>query len=413
MITFGDNTDKKSLTSVDLQFYRDTVAFGPLVLENQTFGAVKDSQGQAQGILGLAPDLQAGFNDSSPYSLVLSSMVNQNLIASRVFSLNLRHSDDKSGSLIYGGLDRSKFMGRLEKVPIVNGLLGEPRLAVSLDTLGVTLPQSNIQFSNPVLGLFRSVMLDSGTTISRLQSNVAMPIIEALRGPSESKDSLVVPCSSQDLPGSVDFGFGGTTIRVPLKDFILKIGALCYVGITLTSGQQILGDTVLRAGYFVFDWDNKAVHIAQAAAQGQKCGKADIVAVGKGENAVPSPVQGKCSDMSPPLQTASASMSASKPTKTKVAGQVGNDASMVTTTYTVTACPAIDPFCETGVVRTATAVASPGGNSGSGKDSESGKSSTNPDSDAKDSGVGRYGVVGSLVAVLCSVSIGGMIVAWI
>ncbi|ATY63376.1 candidapepsin-4 precursor [Cordyceps militaris] len=396
-IKFGDATNRATQTSVMIEYYCDKLAFGSLSILNQTFGVVQESERQSQGILGLAPDLQAGFNGEKPYSLVLNTMAEQGVIASRVFSLDLRHSDVKTGALIYGGLDRSKFMGTLQKVPIIKGLAGEARLAVSLDTVGITLSTS--ETNRRLQGDNSNVMLDSGTTISRLQEQVAMPILNALNAQPDGDGYFQIPCQSQNLPGSVNFGFGGVIVRVPFKDFIINVGdpLTCYAGIALTEGQQILGDTVLRAGYFVFDWDNEAVHIAQAA----DCGSPDIVTVGKGVNAVPS-VRGNCGAAPGiPTQTISAGGGASSSS---------SSVRPVTTTYTVTVCPAFDPNCKTGVVMTATAEAKASETSEAGGTGESGKTSSNSSKESS-SGSGRYGVVWSLLAVLCSVSMGNVIIA--
>lgn len=347
---------------------------------------VTQSQGQSQGIMGLAPDLRAGFDSELPYSLVLNSMAKQGVIASRVFALDLRHSDVKTGAIIYGGVDRNKFIGSLERLPIIKGLEGEFRLAVTLSTLGMTVAQSqNYQLA----GNDTNVMLDSGTTLSRLQPDVAMPLLRALKATTDGDGYFQVPCAMQKQPGTVDFGFGGTTIRVPFKDFILNVGdpTMCYVGIALTSGQQILGDTVLRAGYFVFDWDNEAVHIAQAA----NCGDADIVAVGKGKDAVPS-VAGNCK------ATSAGGSNSQVTTRPAVSSSSG-----LPSAFTVTACPSFDPDCHTGV-QTQTSSALPTAVS-SGGNNENGKSSTGSGDKKNDAGRG-YGVVGSLLAVLTAFSIG-------
>lgn len=239
--------------------------------------------------MGLAPDLKGGFNSDQPYSLLLNTMAAQGVIASRVFSLDLRHSDQEKGAVIYGGLDRTKYIGDLEQLPIVRGSHGEYRLAVELSTVGVTFDGQSDDFQ--VSKDDANVMLDSGTTISRMHEAAAKPILKALHASQNLQGYYYTSCQSRKASGSIDFGFGSKIIRVPLSDFILDVGDpdVCYIGLVITTDQQILGDSVLRAGYFVFDWDNEAVHVAQAA----DCGDGDIVAVGKGENAVPS-VKGHC-----------------------------------------------------------------------------------------------------------------------
>ena len=123
-------------------------------------------------------------------------------------------------------------------------------------------------------------MLDSGTTLSRLHANAANAIYRQLGARSLASGYWLAPCALRETPvesGSVDFDFGNKTLRVPLSDFILDLSPfpvaedtnkdddLCYVGLVLTSDQQVLGDSILRAGYFVFDWDERVVHIAQAS----------------------------------------------------------------------------------------------------------------------------------------------------
>lgn len=290
-LNYGDPTDKNTQTSATIVYYADAIALGGAKISNQTFGVVSQSKGQSQGIIGLAPDLKAGYKSNGPYSLVLSSMASQGIIASRVYALDLRHSDSEFGAVIYGGLDKSKFIGSLEKRPIIKGIGGEYRLATELTSVGVTGSSSS---SIQVSGKDANVMLDSGTTLSRIRRTIAKPILTALGAVDDGEGYFQVPCSLQKSGGSVDFGFGKKVLRVPLKDFILSLGektTTCYVGMVLTTDQQILGDTVLRAGYFVFDWDNQQVHIAQAA----NCGNNDIVAVSSGSSAVPS-VTGNCKE---------------------------------------------------------------------------------------------------------------------
>ncbi|KAM5361270.1 hypothetical protein ACJZ2D_013219 [Fusarium nematophilum] len=346
-INYGDASDPSTHTSATIRYYTDTLTFGEAELKNQTFGIVVESDGISQGIMGLAPDLRAGFDGEEPYSMVLSSMADQGLINSRVFSLDLRHSDAETGAIIYGGIDRNKFIGELETVPITRGEKGEFRLAVSLASLGITLDGDENEFD--LDDDDTNVMLDSGTTITRMHYSAARPILEALDAQDDGEGFYVTRCDFREQAGGVDFGFGGKIVRVPFSDFILDVGAgrLCYIGIVITTDQQILGDSVLRAGYFVFDWDNEEVHVAQAA----NCGDEDIVAVGSGSDAVPS-ATGKCKESDARvsgLPGASATGDDDdEPDRTTLPTEA------YTTTYTITSCPAFERDCSTGVVTTQT-----------------------------------------------------------
>lgn len=373
-INYGDASDPTTHTSATIRYYTETLGFGGSNITNQTFGIVETSDGISQGILGLSPDLRAGFDSNRPYSLVLTTMADQGLINSRAFALDLRHSEAETGAVIYGGLDRNKFIGALEKTPIIRGEGGEFRLAVTLTSLGITFSQSE------EFGLDKAdsnVMLDSGTTITRMHYAAAYPILEALDAQDDGEGYYVTQCSNRDRAGSVDFGFGKKIVRVPFSDFILDLGSAtwCYIGIVVTSDQQILGDSVLRAGYFIFDWDNENVHVAQAA----NCGDDDIVAIGSGTDAVPS-VTGNCkiSDVTDrPSATESASETVSPdplnlsedlhsgifgtlaqprltPSQEAVSRTAGLPTRAYTTTFTITSCPAFEQGCTTGVVTTQT-----------------------------------------------------------
>ncbi|KAK2018280.1 eukaryotic aspartyl protease [Colletotrichum eremochloae] len=297
-LNYGDPSDPNTQTSAEIAYYTDSVTMGSGVLSNQTFGVVTKSDGIATGIMGLAPDLKAGFDRGKPYSLILNSLADQGVIGSRVFSLDLRHASADSGALIYGGVDTGKFIGELLRVPMVTGAKGEPRLAVELTGVGMNLVNSAKTYS--LAPEDRNVMLDSGTTLSRLHPSLARPILSDLKAATSSDGYWTAACSLRDSGSDsyVTFTFDRKTIRVPLSDFILDLGPTdgqCYIGLVTTSDQQILGDSVMRAGYFVFDWDNQSVHMAQASTCDEK-----IVAVGKGSDAVPSGVIGLCNGPATP-----------------------------------------------------------------------------------------------------------------
>lgn len=282
-----------------LTYYADDLVVANATVKSQILGVmtkgVERMHGIA-GIFGLAPDLEAGFEEGKPYSLVLNSMVDQGLISSRAFALDLRHAESETGAVIYGGLDLARFTGKLASFPLKRGVSGEARLAVSLSTVGVTRSKRT---SYPVSSDDSAAILDSGTTLSRLHPRLATPLLSDLGASVDPDGFYLAPCSSRRTSTTVDFGFGepgsdpGVTLRIRASDFILDMKhpsneELCYVGLTVTEHQQILGDSVLRGGYFVFDWDNEEVHIAPA----MNCGS-EIVAIGKGAGAVPN-VKGKC-----------------------------------------------------------------------------------------------------------------------
>ncbi|SPO00158.1 related to aspartic-type signal peptidase [Cephalotrichum gorgonifer] len=348
VIEYGDPTEPSTQTSVTLSYFADDLTIAGATIKNQIFGVMTEGeQPGIAGIFGLAPDLR-GFDKGKPYSLVLNSMVEEGIIKSRAFSLDLRHAESETGAVIYGGLDVKKFAGKLAKFPLQPGLSGEARLAVSLSTVGTTRSRRTV---HPVPPASAVAVLDSGTTLTRLSPSLARPILQELGASVDTEGFFVAPCSIRRTSATVDFGFGtpgedpGVTLRVRASDFVLDLPHLsdqnlCYVGLRVTDHQQILGDSVLRGGYFVFDWDNEEVHVAPAA----NCGS-EVVAIGTGSGAVPN-VEGKCSlDDNGPQITDS-------PTATINDGSLPTDA--FTTTYTITECPAFDRQCTVGAVTTKT-----------------------------------------------------------
>ncbi|KZL86344.1 eukaryotic aspartyl protease [Colletotrichum incanum] len=334
-LNYGDPSDPNTQTSAEIAYYSDSITMGSGVLSNQTFGVVTKSDGIATGIMGLAPDLKAGFEHGKPYSLILNSLAEQGVIGSRIFSLDLRHASADSGALIYGGVDRGKFIGELQRVPIVNGAKGEPRLAVALTGIGMNIANSAKTYA--LAPEDKNVMLDSGTTLTRLHPSIARPILADLKATTDSDGYWTAACSLRDSGSDsyVSFTFGRKTIRVPLSDFILDLGprdGQCYIGLVTTTDQQILGDSMMRAGYFVFDWDNQVIHMAQAST----CGKDEIVAVGNGSDAVPSGVIGLCEGPAAPdgdgnPTTSAVSLSASSTPDTPIFSPTGDPVTIIKT----------------------------------------------------------------------------------
>ncbi|KPM34326.1 hypothetical protein AK830_g12237 [Neonectria ditissima] len=183
-----------------VDIYEDTVEVGDAKVKSQKFGVASNSRGIPIGIMGLGPVLNASFAVNESYHLLLDSMAAQKVIASRAYSLGLGSASDDQGSLIFGGLDKGRYSGALQKLPIVKSRDGGTR------DLGAEL--------NEELGFY------------------------------------LVDCAVRDHKGGVTFGFGDGEITVPFREFIFTAQGLCAVGLEgVKDGQQILGDSFLRAAY--------------------------------------------------------------------------------------------------------------------------------------------------------------------
>lgn len=106
-------------TTIEVNYYTDSIDIGGLKISKQQFGVANVTNATALGIMGMGPSSTGGYNLSQqPYSLILDSMASQGQIASRAFSLDLRDYDNSTGSIIFGGLDKKKFSGSLQTLPL-------------------------------------------------------------------------------------------------------------------------------------------------------------------------------------------------------------------------------------------------------------------------------------------------------
>ncbi|KAL1882964.1 hypothetical protein Daus18300_000602 [Diaporthe australafricana] len=275
--------------NVTIEYVTDVISVGSASLTDQIFGVGFESYDIPLGILGLAPPTDS----EGLYTYVLDNMVEQGVIDSRAFSLDLRDVDSPDGSVIFGGVDTGKFVGGLQKCPILDPLdtpSGADRYWIYLTGLGMTLPggESGLIGEGEL-----AVFLDSGGTMTRLPTKVFEVIGAAFPGAQYDSESgyFVVDCDVGDSSGSVDFVFGEKIISVAFDDFIWQVPSLedtCVLGVLADDNEPVLGDTFLRAAYVVYDQDNRNLHLAQAA----NCGTS-LIAISTGLDAVPS-VTGDC-----------------------------------------------------------------------------------------------------------------------
>ncbi|KAL2161861.1 hypothetical protein VTH06DRAFT_7645 [Thermothelomyces fergusii] len=278
--------------SAMVQYVYETVSIGSATLDRQIIGIGLESEDIPLGILGLSPPVQ-GVNQ---YPYVLDTMVDQGLIKSRAFSLDLRGVDNPTGALIFGGIDTGKYIGKLAKLPIIapsSAPGGADRYYITMTGIGLTLPDGTVVRSEE---LAVPVFLDSGSTLSYLPraiyQAIAASFTEALLEPES--ELYILPCEYTEMAGSIDFYFAGKTIRVPLREFIWRSGPYCILGVAPEDEEPILGTSFLRAAYVVYDQDNRNLHLAQAA----DCGS-HLVAIGSGTDAIPSST-GRCTDLPTP-----------------------------------------------------------------------------------------------------------------
>ncbi|KAK5009003.1 hypothetical protein LTR28_003214 [Elasticomyces elasticus] len=285
-------------------YITDVLTVGNLSLKDIQMGLNHDVNDGSQGLIGLDyPSLETADNK---YMTLPGLLVSQGCINSRTYSLFLNDVDSPEGSLLFGGLDVSKYTGDL----VTFNLAPHPSTSKVDDTI-VILNAIDIRANGTTKHSYSAVdaadpaadertlywYLDSGTSVWTMPTPVFNDIIHAFGAENctfGGRYGYVLPCpDSFDTEDSVMIYFGGdaamrnVNISISLKQLAAPIfntstnlriqyparhgreaTDACTLSISSapwnTGDIFVLGGPVLRSMYLVTDFDNNQVSIAQA-----------------------------------------------------------------------------------------------------------------------------------------------------
>jgi hypothetical protein len=189
--------------------------------------------------------------------------------------------DASSGNILFGGVDTDKYHGtltRIEIYPTSGGLFTS--FVVALTSLQATSSSGSDTLTSTSFPI--PVVLDSGTTLSYLPTDIAQQVWTEAGAIYSATDGIaVIPCSMKTSGGYFSFGFAGPngpTINVTMDELVLDLtsgqaptfGSGVYKGETacefgiqnFSSSPYLLGDTFLRSAYVVYDLVNNEIGIA-------------------------------------------------------------------------------------------------------------------------------------------------------
>lgn len=162
-------------------FFTDVLTIGNISLTKQQMGLATDTT-VGTGIMGVGFSNDESVCHTEPcttsYPSVIDQLVLQNKIATRAYSLYLNDLEANTGSVLFGGIDTTKFTAPLISVPI------QPDAETNV-IMDFTVPWTNftIQTSTGIKTVTTSTfvepaILDSGTslTVSRRPLPRAMPL---------------------------------------------------------------------------------------------------------------------------------------------------------------------------------------------------------------------------------------------
>jgi len=307
-------------------FASDIFAIGDVSISNVQFGVaeqVVSTTGYAIGLMGV------GYSNNEAkrpkYPNVPEVLVDAGVINSRLYSIFLNDQTELSGSILFGGIDKSKYTGNLVTLDLLPDLwtLGQPNVAPTVDQFITTVTAANATVNGKTQALFSGGSTGIAAYSSR---DAALPVIldtgsSAWSVPESIYHDLFAPvftyveddgacsCAHMNSGDSVTLEFGGKVhINVPAREFLAPLynsttreplmwddqNQACVFQISpaksMGTGYQTLGDAILRSMYVVFDMDNGQVSIAQAAVN--TTAAPNIVEVAAGPNGVAKAVSG-------------------------------------------------------------------------------------------------------------------------
>jgi len=256
-------------------YVTDDVGIAGTVLKNVSIGVAYEGVDSA-GVLGISFQFE---EEGMLEPTLIDLMKSQGLIDRKAYSMYLNDIETNTGSIIFGGIDTTKYTGQLISLPM------QPDDSSNVTDLSVALTSVHMTDASGMhkvsLDNFTAVAadLDSGTWDIELPTDIANAIIVGMGAVYTDAEGYVVPCTYGDNANATFiFGFGGPggpNISVPIKevlidaDFKFKDGReACILGIspvdTSLGGIVLFGDTFLRSAYVVYDLENLEIALAQA-----------------------------------------------------------------------------------------------------------------------------------------------------
>jgi cathepsin D len=258
--TFGseDSTTLKTTTQtwsmtygtgeVDGVVAKDTVQLANYTV-NMNFGLASTASDDfnnypMDGILGLG----RATSDALDSPTIMQVLNDQGHLAENILGIHLQRSSDgnKDGQITFGGVDSSKFAGKLS-------------YSKTITTDSWQIPADDAGVDGKAAGFKgKTAIIDTGTSYILMPPADADALHQLIPGSSQNGERYVVPCSSS---ANVYFTISGVKYSVSPKDYVGKqSGTGCQSNII---GHQpfgpddwILGDVFLKNVYTVLDFDH-------------------------------------------------------------------------------------------------------------------------------------------------------------
>ncbi|KAE8132795.1 aspartic peptidase domain-containing protein [Aspergillus pseudotamarii] len=253
---------------------KDDFSVGNITIRGLSLAVATQAAGVPTGIMGIG--FPADESNTTQYPNFVDQMVQQGLTKSRSYSLWLDDLENSTGSVLFGGYDSDKYHNDLVALPM------EPNASGIFTDFAVTWTSFSFTDANGTETTlsgqdFREyAILDSGTTRVLIPDDIYNNIASA----AGVQDNGQVDCElAKSVTETFTFGFGGPTgvaLPVPLYEFVLPVifpngtrmtdengNDVCIFGMEAQNKRPLLlGDTMLRAAYVVYNLDEKWIGMA-------------------------------------------------------------------------------------------------------------------------------------------------------
>ncbi|EMC93972.1 hypothetical protein BAUCODRAFT_49084, partial [Baudoinia panamericana UAMH 10762] len=258
--------------SVTGTWFYDTASLSGVSIPSQLAVLATSGSGISQGVLGVGWPAN--------YPTLNHNLAANGLIASNSYSLWLDSLSSATGTILFGGLDRSKFVAPLHTVPVVGGTTNSDGSVTYFQPM-VEVTGLSIGNGPGITGSGYSLQaaLDTGTGLTVLPAGVVGSIASAVGAMyyplGSTSGNTIIPCANVANPYhlSIVFYFTGVSVSVDLAQMVLQdVGNLngvemCQFGLYGAADGSglptILGDSFLRSAYVVYDLDHNRIGLAQ------------------------------------------------------------------------------------------------------------------------------------------------------
>lgn len=286
--------------SVNGTYGRDHIYLGNAHVPHQLFGLAtathdlilvtsNNTNEISNGIFGLGhPSLTTS---SMKYEPFLFQIANQGVIDQPIFSISMGSRLDQgwSGEMMIGGTNPEKYTGAIQYAPVISNSTYWMVGGKSIQVLKRDTHQEVVY--NSTFKSIRGTIIDTGTTLTYVDYELAQDIIKSVVGKSEENNvvldkvsgTFILNCQAvQFNDPTVDYFVqfileNGIIISIPAKDLIIPLDnshTLCMFGIApwMSTGTGVkmnekgwilIGDSVLRSTYLVFDMKKNQIGFAK------------------------------------------------------------------------------------------------------------------------------------------------------